>query len=476
MLKVFACPLKIPAVPCPCCIKNRQPYISSPPTFWLATLLTTKMALIAKQPLKESEIIIYLTRPEMARTEKKLSKTFKRFFDSEKAGGILLIACTLISLSLANSPLSATYQHVWHAYVAGMSVEHWVNDALMAIFFLLIGLELERELYNGELSNFKNALLPILAAVGGIAVPALIHFGFNMGTPTQPGVGIPMATDIAFALGVLALLGDRVPASLKIFLTALAVMDDLGAIIVIAVFYTAELSASYLLGALGVFSLLLVLNRLLHVMALTPYLLGGAVMWFLMLKSGVHATIAGVLLAFAIPFSARQDDEESPSHRLEHVLHKPVAFLILPIFALANTGIVIGGDWALELLSENSLGIMAGLVIGKPVGITLMCVLAVTLGVCRLPLDLQWRHVFGAGLLGGIGFTMSIFITNLAFTGEPGVINASKMAILVASLAAGITGFVWLKVLGQPAATDTDMDTMDFDDGAEPTTTARYKQ
>ncbi|MBO4122624.1 Na+/H+ antiporter NhaA [Cupriavidus gilardii] len=399
----------------------------------------------------------------MAIVQRRLSNTFKRFFESEKAGGILLIVCTVISLILANSALGDPYLHIWHVKVAGLSVEHWINDALMAIFFLLIGLELERELYNGELSSFKNALLPIVAAAGGIAVPALIHFGFNGGTPTQAGIGIPMATDIAFALGVLALLGSRVPASLKIFLTALAVMDDLGAIIVIALFYTAELSVVYLAGALAVFGVLLVMNRVLRVMSLIPYLLGGVLMWFLMLKSGVHATIAGVLLAFAIPFSARQDDEASPSHRLEHVLHRPVAFVILPIFALANTGIVVGSDWAQELGSSNSLGILAGLVVGKPLGITILSFLAVAIGLCKLPLDLRWRHVFGAGLLGGIGFTMSIFITNLAFTGEPGVINASKMAILLASLTAGVLGFVWLKLFGKPVATDVDMDTMDFE-------------
>lgn len=400
----------------------------------------------------------------MGVAQRRLSNTFKQFFDSEKAGGILLIACTVISLLLANSPAGDDYLHIWHVYVAGLSIEHWVNDALMAIFFLLIGLELERELYNGELSSFKNALLPIVAAVGGICVPALIHFSLNVGTPTQAGIGIPMATDIAFALGVLALLGSRVPASLKIFLTALAVMDDLGAIIVIALFYTAELSMAYLLGAIAVFGLLVCLNRFLRVMALAPYLLGGAVMWVLMLKSGVHATIAGVLLAFAIPYSAKQDDEESPSHRLEHILHKPVAFIILPIFALANTGIVIGSGWAQELASTNSLGILAGLVIGKPLGITLLCFLAVAIGICKLPLDLRWRHVFGAGLLGGIGFTMSIFITNLAFAGEAQVINASKMAILLASLTAGAIGFTWLKIFGKPVATDTDMDTMDFEE------------
>ncbi len=348
--------------------------------------------------------------------------------------------------------------------MAGLSIEHWVNDALMAIFFLLIGLELERELYNGELSNFRNALLPIFAAIGGIGVPALIHFSLNAGTPTQAGIGIPMATDIAFALAVLALLGSRIPASLKVFLTALAVMDDLGAIIVIAVFYTAELTVAYLLGALAVFGLLVCMNRFLRIMALAPYLIGGAVMWVLMLKSGVHATIAGVLLAFAIPFSAKQDDEESPSHRLEHFLHKPVAFIILPIFALANTGIIIGSDWSQELASINSLGILAGLVIGKPLGITLLSLLAVTIGICKLPLDLTWKHVFGAGLLGGIGFTMSIFITNLAFTGQPDLINASKMAILLASLAAGTIGFIWLQIFGQALASDVDTDTMDYEE------------
>ncbi len=398
----------------------------------------------------------------MIRIERPLSLSFKEFFESSKAGGIVLILCTIVSLSIANSTLGPAWLGFWHQYVAGLSIEHWVNDALMAIFFLLIGLELKRELVNGELSDLRNAMLPMLAAAGGIAVPALIHFGLNGGTPTQAGVGIPMATDIAFALGVLALLGNRVPASLKIFLTALAVMDDLGAIIVIALFYTAELSFLYLAGALAVFAGLLALNRVLRVMALLPYLLGGALMWFLMLKSGVHATIAGVLLAFTIPYSSRQDDAESPSHRLEHVLHKPVTFLILPVFALANTGIIIGAGWETELFSSNSLGIIAGLVAGKPVGIFLFSFAAVALGLCRLPLDLAWRHILGAGLLGGIGFTMSIFITNLAFVGAGDTINASKMAILVASLVAGIAGFTWLKLLGGPLATDRDTDTLDF--------------
>lgn len=382
------------------------------------------------------------------------SNAFNDFLESKKSGGMILILCTILSLMFANSALSESYLQIWHWHIGGLSVEQWINDALMAIFFLLIGLELERELYNGELSNFKNALLPIVAAVGGIALPAAIHFAINNGTPTQPGLGIPMATDIAFALGVLALLGSRIPTSLKIFLTALAVMDDLGAIIVIALFYTAKLTLIYLLAAFAVFGLMLVMNRIFRIMALTPYLIGGALMWFLMLNSGVHATIAGVLLAFAIPFSARQDDEESPSHRLEHVLHKPVTFIVLPLFALANTGIVIGTGWMQELMSLNSIGILGGLVIGKPVGITLATLLVVAIGICRLPADLNWKHVVGAGLLGGIGFTMSIFITNLAFVGEADVINASKMAILLGSLTAGIFGFVWLSVFGTKKLVD----------------------
>ena len=373
---------------------------------------------------------------------RKLTRTFVKFFESEKSGAILMVACTVFSLVLAN--FSVGYAAIWHAEFGGLSIEHWINDGLMAIFFLLIGLELERELYSGELSDLKNALLPAFAAVGGIVTPALIYFIFNAGTSTQAGIGIPMATDIAFALGALALLGSRVPASLKIFLTALAVIDDLGAIIIIAVFYTAKLSLLYLLGAVAVFALLLALRRFFRVMKLFPYLIGGVLMWFLMLKSGVHATIAGVLLAFAIPFTNKDDDENSPSHRLEHFLHKPVAFVILPVFALANTGIIIGGDWFSNLFARNGAGIIFGLVVGKPLGIALLSFGAVYAGICSLPEDLNWRHITGAGILGGIGFTMSIFITNLAFAGNPEVINASKFAILLASVAAGILGLIWL--------------------------------
>jgi len=389
----------------------------------------------------------------MGIVQRSLSDMFNKFFDSEKSSGVLLIISTVLSLLMTNSSIGATYLSLWQGYVGGLSLEHWINDGLMAIFFLLIGLELERELYNGELSHFKNALLPIFAAIGGMVAPALIHLLLNARTPTQAGIGIPMATDIAFALGILALLGKRIPASLKVFVVAFAVIDDLGAIVIIAAFYTAQLSVGYLVGAFAVWALLIALNRLFRVMSLVPYLLGGALIWFLMLQSGVHATVAGVMLAFAIPFSAKDHDETSPSHRLEHFLHKPVAFIILPIFALANTGIFVGADWMQTLTNTNSVGIAAGLIVGKPLGVTILCFIAVASGLCRLPPDLKWRHIFGAGILGGIGFTMSIFIANLAFAGNMETINTSKMAILLASMTAGTIGFLWFKLLARPETT-----------------------
>ena len=375
-----------------------------------------------------------------------LSNTFNRFFNSEKLSGILLIICTIVAIMMANSPVKNDYLSLWHAQFFGMSLEHWINDGLMAIFFLLIGLELRREIYIGELSNIKNALLPICAAIGGMLVPALIHFSLNQATPTQNGIFIPMATDIAFALGVLTILGNRIPASLKVFVVAFAVIDDLGAILIIAAFYTAKLSVWYLIVAFVVWALLMLLNRFFRVMTLLPYLIGGVLMWILMLKSGIHATAAGVMLAFVIPFSEKDDDQASPSYKLENLLHKPVAFIILPIFALVNTGITLSGDWMHDLSSLNSLGIAMGLILGKPLGITLFCFMVVAIGVCRLPSDLKWGHIIGAGILGGIGFTMSIFITNLAFTEDSATINAAKVSILIASLTAGILGFLWLRI------------------------------
>lgn len=390
----------------------------------------------------------------MSLIQQRLSNTFTAFVDSEKASGIVLMGCTVLSLGLANSSIGTSYSALWQSSIGGASLEHWINDGLMTIFFLLIGLELERELYNGELAQLKNALLPICAAIGGMISPALIHLGINGGTPTQPGVGIPMATDIAFALGVLAILGDRVPASLKVFVVAFAIMDDLGAVVVIAAFYTTHLSIWHLAGAAGVWILLAMLNHAFRVMSLVPYLFGGLLLWWLILQSGVHATIAGVALAFAIPFTAREEDEASPSHRLERFLHKPVAFIILPIFALANTGIAVGADWLENLTSPNSVGIIAGLTLGKPVGVIMLCAVAVASGLCRLPADLTWREIAGAGILGGIGFTMSIFIANLAFPGDLATTNASKLAILIASLIAGTAGFLWLRVFGKPRQTD----------------------
>jgi Na+:H+ antiporter, NhaA family len=371
----------------------------------------------------------------------RLTTTFKTFFESEKAGGILLVFVTILSLFLANSSIQSEYIQFWSTNVGHHSLTHWINDGLMTIFFLLIGLELEREIYHGELSSIKNAALPIFGAFGGMLIPAGLFLLMNFGTATQNGAGIPMATDIAFAIGILSLLGNRVPASLKIFLTALAVMDDLGAIIVIAVFYTTTISFLNLGIALSILGVLFILNRM-KIHNLIPYLIGGIAMWYFMLNSGVHATITGVLLAFVIPFG--DGGKMTSSYRLQHFLHKPVAFIILPLFAVANTCIAINSNWQEGLVHTNSLGIILGLVIGKPLGIFLFSFLGVSLGLCALPKDLKWKTIIGAGMLGGIGFTMSIFITLLAFK-EPEDIAISKIAILIASFIAGILGFLWLK-------------------------------
>lgn len=371
----------------------------------------------------------------------RLTKTFKSFFESEKSGGLLLLFVTVLSLFLANSPVQTQYIQFWSTSIGSHSIVHWINDGLMTIFFLLIGLELEREIYKGELSSIKNAALPIFGAMGGILIPAGLFMLLNFGTATQNGAGIPMATDIAFAIGILSLLGSRVPVSLKVFLTALAVMDDLGAILVIAAFYTTSIAYFNLLIAFAIMGGLFILNRL-KVRNLIPYLIGGIAMWYFMLNSGVHATITGVLLAFVIPFG--DGGKQSPSYKLEHFLHKPVAFLILPLFAIANTCIAIVPDWQEGLSHPNSLGILLGLVVGKPLGIFLFAFLGVSLGLCALPKDLKWKNIIGAGMLGGIGFTMSIFITLLAFE-DPEIITNSKIAVLIASIIAGSSGFFWLK-------------------------------
>lgn len=371
-----------------------------------------------------------------------LTRLFNEFFNSEKASGIILIFVTILSITIANSSLQTPYLNFWHTHIGSHDIVHWINDGLMTIFFLLIGLELEREIYHGELSNFKTASLPIIAALGGILIPAGIYLLLNYGTATQSGAGIPMATDIAFAIGILSLLGRRVNPPLKVFLTALAVIDDLGAIIIIAIFYAQAISWLNLLVALAIFVGLLILNRL-KVLNLIPYILGGILMWWFMLHSGVHATISGVLLAFAIPF--KKNDEKSPSYMLQHFLHKPVSFLILPLFAIANTSIAIPGNWVEGLMQLSSIGIIAGLVIGKPLGISLFSFAAVKAGLCQLPSQVRWINIIGAGILAGIGFTMSIFITMLAFNDEA-TVNSAKIAILIGSVIAGIAGLLWLRV------------------------------
>lgn len=376
--------------------------------------------------------------------ENRLGTLFTEFFQSEKAGGFILIGCTIISLLIANSSWGSSYTHFWHEKLGGLSIEHWINDGLMAVFFLLVGLEIERELYVGELSEWRNAMLPIAAALGGMLIPAVIHFAFNNGTPTVGGFGIPMATDIAFALGVLSLAGNRVPVNMKIFLTALAIIDDLGAILVIALFYTDDLNLLYLFSGLGIFGGLYLMGRL-GVQKLIFYVLPGILLWYCFLQSGVHATISGVLLAFAIPFG--KGDEGSPSYRLQHFLHKPVAFFIIPVFALANTGIVIAEGFHKSLFTANSLGIMAGLVLGKPIGVLGFSWLAIKIRLSSLPEGVNWSNIFVAGIIAGIGFTMSIFITLLAYT-ETELIVSSKIAILLSSLIAALLGWLVLHTTG----------------------------
>lgn len=371
----------------------------------------------------------------------RVTKLFQDFFDSEKAGGLLLIFATVASLVLANSPVSGHYEAFWQREYFEMSIADWINDGLMAIFFLLIGLELEREIYIGELSDLKKASLPIFGALGGMLVPAAIYLSLNFGTAAANGAGIPMATDIAFAIGILSLLGNRVPAALKVFLTALAVIDDLGAIIVIAIFYTDTLSLLNLGISLGIFGFLFLLGKL-KVYNLIPYLVGGVAMWWFMHHSGIHATITGVLLAFAIPFG--NGKEKSTSHLLQHFLHGPVAFFILPLFALCNTAIAIESGVSQSFTAMAGIGIILGLVVGKPLGILGFSMLGSKLGLCRLPFGVRWRHLLGAGMLGGIGFTMSIFIALLAYD-DAEMVRISKIAILTASLLSGILGLVWLK-------------------------------
>ncbi len=415
------------------------------------------------------------------------------FFRSEAAGGLLLLGCAVVAFAWANSPFADAYFDLWATYVTvgvGSFVIDkplllWINDGLMAIFFFLIGLEIKREVIGGELSNPKSAALAVAAALGGMAVPALAYVLLNAGGAGSAGWGIPMATDIAFALGVLALLGPRVPLALKVFLTALAIVDDLGAVLVIALFYTAEVSTAALWWAAGFLAALVALNRL-GVQRTLLYVLLGVGLWLAFLKSGVHATIAGVLLALTIPAQRRLDAPdfleraraylasfaedvrpgeteptlqqqnavfalenaceaaETPLARMEHGLHQPVAFFIIPVFALANAGVAVTGGLGVLLGSPVTLGIVLGLVVGKPIGITLLAWLAVKTGVASLPPGATWQQVVGISALCGIGFTMSIFIANLAFPGEAALLDAAKLGILLGSLVSGVIGWVLL--------------------------------
>jgi Na+:H+ antiporter, NhaA family len=429
----------------------------------------------------------------------RIVRPFQDFAHKQSSGGILLIAATVVALLWANSPWGESYAALWQTkltvglgeFSLSKDLTHWINDALMAVFFLVVGLEIKRELLVGELSSVRSAALPIAAAVGGAVVPALIYIAINAGTEGAAGWGIPMATDIAFTLGVLALLGERAPVALKVFLTALAIVDDIVAVLVIAFFYTAEISWGAL-GVGGLFLAALVMANLIGVGRTLVYAVLGVGLWLAFLLSGVHATIAGVLLAFTVPASsfinpgaflersryvldrfekAGEKGEnvltneerqaalhalnhatyqlEPPLHELEHTLHPWVVFAIMPIFALANAGVTLGGGLAEALVSPVALGIVAGLVLGKQLGITLFAWLAVKVGVSELPVGINWRHVYGGGWLGGIGFTMSLFITDLAFS-NGSLVDAAKLGILAASLIAGVIGWAILRGASSP--------------------------
>ena len=420
--------------------------------------------------------------------------SLRLFVHTEAFGGILLLVCAMAALIWANSAWSDEYFDLWHArFTIGtpefhitLSVQHWINDALMAVFFLVVGLEIKRELLVGELASVSQAAMPALAAFGGAVVPALIFFAINLGSDGVHGWGIPMATDIAFALGVLALIGSRVPLSLKIFLTALAIVDDLLAVLVIAVFYTSEVNIPALIGAAAIVAVLLVANRR-GVRVLLVYLTLGILLWLLVLESGIHATVAGILLALTIPAGTRIDptafldkaerilgrfereslehrsvlsdarmqediqelegtinDVEAPLQNLEHALHPVVAFAIVPLFALANAGVALNVNLGDVLADQVTIGIVVGLVIGKQIGITLFAWLAVRFGPARLPEGVTWAHIYGVSCLGGIGFTMSLFVSDLAYGGGE-LLDSAKIGILGASILAGLLGWLVLR-------------------------------
>ncbi|MEJ2636625.1 MAG: Na+/H+ antiporter NhaA [Calditrichia bacterium] len=386
-----------------------------------------------------------------------LIRPFREFFQMESSGGILLLASTIIALIWANSGWQEFYQSIlqlrftigFETFALSKPLILWINDGLMAIFFFLVGLEIKREVLTGELASLRKAILPMAAALGGMILPAGIYMILNAGSPGFPGWGIPMATDIAFALGILALLGSRAPVSLKVFLTALAIVDDLGAVLVIAFFYTSEIAWGAL-AAGGVFLMLLILSNRLGIRKSFIYVLLGAGMWVAFLKSGVHATIAGVLLAMTIPSQSPDDSDESLLERMEHALNPWVAYGIIPVFALANAGVMLGGNSASAIGHPVTLGIIAGLILGKQIGITFFSWVSVRSGLADLPEGVSWGQIYGAASLAGIGFTMSLFIANLGF-GEGAFLFYSKVGILLASLISAIWGLGILGLLTSSA-------------------------
>lgn len=381
----------------------------------------------------------------ITRITRRQARALVSMFQSASAGGIVLIIASAAAIVVANSPLAEMYRGLLHYSFAGLSVELWVNDALMAIFFLLVGLEIKRELLIGQLATWGQRALPGLAALGGMAVPALIYLGFNLSNgETIAGWAIPSATDIAFALGVLALLGSRVPISLKIFLSALAVLDDMGAVIIIALFYTGGISAAMLAAAAGIVVLLMVMHRM-GVKRLTPYLLAGALLWFFMLQSGVHATIAGILLALFIPLRGKDEQQDAPLDKLEHALSPWVTFLILPLFGFANAGVSLGGLTMDDLLSPVPVGVALGLFIGKQVGVFGMALLTIKTGLAPRPHGSSWSQIYGVSVLCGIGFTMSLFIGNLAFARTPLLVDEVKIGVLAGSIVAALAGMLILR-------------------------------
>lgn len=425
----------------------------------------------------------------------KILNPIQEFMHAETSGGIVLIICTIIALVWANSPFAESYHHLWHTFLTfdfggfmlKHSLHHWINDGLMVIFFFVVGLEIKRELLVGELSSAKKAALPVAGALGGMILPAIIYFSLNAGKEGAAGWGIPMATDIAFVVGIMALLGPKFPFSLKIFILALAIVDDIGAVLVIAIFYTAEISFSALLVGGAILILLIIFNRI-GVRSLIVFTITGIALWLAFLESGVHATVAGVLLAFTIPVSSRINTKKftnetkelldefdksgehgenvltnerrlgivqsiesncekilTPLQRFEHLLHPWVAFFIMPVFALANAGVSIGNNFANALFDPISLGIILGLFIGKQVGIFGFSFIAIKLGIASKPDGVNYTKMYGAGVLAGIGFTMSLFIANLAFSSEE-LLNIAKVGVLTASLIAGIVGFIVVKL------------------------------